>query len=217
MRIISRGVLCASLLLTLSLAAQNSGPASNGDFQIGLEGMTGAIQYNARGQGTAARGEMTFTGTAEIANEDVDGEDGEEAPGSTVATVSLTVTFDCLRISGNAAAMSSVVTSSTVPEYLGVRALLAVQDNGEGVKAPAPDRYTWGVYRPTATTWIPSDAEVPGDNGAMFTWYATDAERDDDVGVPSNHSTVVDCNSFPFGSYAFEDLPHGAGQIQVKP
>ena len=215
MRIISRSILCASLLLLLTspLAAQNSGPASNGDFTIALTGMAGAIQYNAKGAGTDARGEMTFTGSAAISSEDVD---GEGTATSTVSNVTLTVTFDCLRISGHNAAMSGVVTSSTVPAYLGVRAVLAVQDNGEGINAPR-DKFTWGLYRHSAHSWIPSDAEVPGDNGASLTWIATDAERTDDVGVPSSHSTSVDCTTFPFGSYAFEELPHGAGQIQVKP
>jgi hypothetical protein len=213
---ISLGGLCASLLLTAAVAGQNSGPASNGDFQFALTGATGAIQYNAREHGSSAQGEMTFTGEIEISNEDVDGT-GEPAPPA-VTEVSLTVSFDCLRINGNRAAMSGTVSSSSVPEYIGLRAVLAVQDNGEGKKAEAPDRFTWGVYRTNAITWLPVDAEDPNDTGATLTWFASDAERLDDVPVLSNQPTSgIDCKSFPFGSYAFEDLPHGAGNIQVKP
>jgi hypothetical protein len=214
MRNVSRGVLCASLLWTISTAAQSSGPASNGDFQFSLTGATGAIQYDARTQGSTARGQMTFAGSIEISNEDVDGTGGG---GSALTQVTMTVSFDCLRINGNHAAMSGNVTASSVPEYVGARALLAVEDNGEGGKT-TPDRFTWGVYRPVAITWTPSDSEVPGDNGSMFTWYVSDSERPDDVPVPSNqNSGPVTCNSFSFDSYAFEDLPHGGGAIQVKP
>ena len=217
MRIISRGALCALLVLAFSVAAQNSGPASNGDFQFALDGATGAIQYNARQQGSSATGQMTFTGAIDISNEDVD---GEGTGGNAVSNVTVTVSIDCLRINGNRAAMSGLVSSASEPAYVGVRAVLAVEDNGEGSKAPALDRFTWGLYRPTATGWMPSDAEVPGDNGAMFTWFATDAEREDDVPIQAGLSTIptsVDCKTFPFGSYAFENVAHGAGNIQVKP
>lgn len=216
MQIVRRWAFLVILLLSFAAAAQNSGPASNGDFQFGLEGASGSIQYNARLHGTSASGEMTFTGTMSISNEDVDGEGTTVVP---VSNVEVTVSFDCLRISGNRAAMSGVVSSSSVPEYIGVRALLAVEDNGEGSKAPDRDKFTWGVYRNNAATWFPTDAEVPGDIGATLTWYVTDAERLDDVGHPSsqNQSGPVDCNSFPFGSYAFENVAHGAGNIQVKP
>ena len=212
MRILSRGALCAFLLFALSSAAQ-SGPSSNGDFQFSLDGASGAIQYNVKQDGSGARGDITFTGAMAISNEDVD---GEGVTVGAVSNVSITVSADCLRVSGNQAAMSGVVSSSSVPEYIGIRALLAVEDNGEGVKA-ARDRFTWGVYRSHAATWIPEDAEVPGDTGYFLTWIATDAERNDDAGVPSNKSNVVDCQSFPFGSYAFEIVAHGAGNIQVKP
>lgn len=214
MRSLSRAALCASLLFGFQVAAQSSGPASNGDFQFALSGASGAIQYNARSFGSSASGQMTFTGAVEISNEDVDGSGGG---GSAVTQVTMTVTFDCLRISGNRAAMSGQVTASSEPAYVGIRALLAVEDNGEGSKAPAPDRFTWGVYRNTDPTWMPSDAEVPGDNGWMFTWYASDAERPDDVPKLNKQQTFVDCTSFGFDAYAFEDLPHGAGNIQVKP
>lgn len=216
MHSISRGAILGSFLLAFSVTAQNNGQASNGDFQFDLAGASGSIQYDARGQGSGVHGQMTFAGATELSNEDVDGNGNG---GSSVSNMAMTVSFDCLKVQGNRAAMSGVVTSSSVPEYIGTRALLAVEDNGEGKHASSLDRFTWGVYRNPANTWVPSDAEVPGDNGAMFTWYATDAERFDDVGRPSsqNQNGTVDCKSFGFDSYAFEALPLGAGQIQVKP
>ncbi|HEX8172664.1 MAG TPA: hypothetical protein VF824_19160 [Thermoanaerobaculia bacterium] len=214
MRVIARGFACASLLFALNLAAQNSGPASNGDFQFALSGAGGSIQYNANGKGSSARGHMTFAGAIDVAATDVDG-DGSN--GSSASNVTFSVDLDCLRIQGNRAAMSGTITSSSVAGYVGVRALLAVEDNGEGNVAPARDRFTWGMYRSVAQTWTPSDAEVPGDSGASFTWFATDAERFDDTPVPARKSGAVDCTSFGFGAYAFEEVALGAGQIQVKP
>ena len=128
-----------------------------------------------------------------------------------------TVSFDCVRVSGNRAAMSGLVTASNVQGYVGRRAVLAVEDNGEGINAAALDRFTWGLYRKNVRNWTPSDAEVPGDMGALLNWYATDAERPDDVAVPARQSEEIDCHSFPFGSYAVESIAHGAGTVQVKP
>lgn len=216
MRKPSHFVFLALLLITAPLFA-DSGPSSNGDFSFTLNGASGGIQYNARAFGSGADGQITFTGTTDISDEDVDGE-GTGGTGASSVTVSLTVDVDCLRVADNRAAMSGIVTSSSVPAYVGVRAVLAVEDGGEGNKAEGPDKFTWGAYRTASMTWTPEDAEVPGDPGWSFSWIATDAERNDDVGVPSSHGTgSVDCQSFSFGSYAFEALPHGSGNIQVKP
>ena len=212
MRIVTRVALCALFLVSLSAVAQ-SGPSANGDFQFALTGATGAIQFNAKAQGSGAKGQMTFTGTSEISNEDVD---GEGTTGSALTGASMTVDFDCLRVNGNQAAMSGVITASSVAQLVGTRALLSVEDGGEGKNADL-DKFSWGVYRASAMNWTPSDAEIPGDAGWQFSWIATDAERNDDVGVTTTRSTSVDCKSFPLGSYAFEELAHGLGNIQVKP
>lgn len=218
MSTIVRGMLCASLLFAFTAVAQNSGPASNGDFQFDLTGATGAIEFDARSFGSSARGEMTFTGTIEISNEDVD---GEGVTTSTVSDVTMTVHFDCLRINGNRAAIGGVVASSSVPEHIGLRALLAVEDNGEGKKAADLDKFTWGLYREPDDSWLPIDAEDPADTGATLTWFATDSEREDDTPIPAGYgvsqNAPVDCQTFSFGSYAFEAVLHGAGNIQVKP
>lgn len=60
-------------------------------------------------------------------------------------------------------------------------------------------------------------AEREDDNGASLTWLATDAERPDDVGIPSNQSKVIGCGTFPLSSYSFADIAHGGGNVQVKP
>jgi len=203
------------VIFALPLFAQNSGPSANGSFSYTVDGGTRTLEFNARTQGSSTKGQLTFSGPADIPDQDVDG-DGTTSAGTVSATFS--VDFDCLKLTGNRAAMSGLVTSSNVSGYNGRRIVLAVEDNGEGSKA-APDRYTWGVYVAAAGGWVPSDAEVVGDNGAMFSWLATDSERFDDVGFQYHTTTsaVVDCQSFPLTSYPFDELPQGAGNIQVRP
>jgi hypothetical protein len=46
---------------------------------------------------------------------------------------------------------------------------------------------------------------------------STDFERPDDVGVPSNKSKVVCCQSFNLEAYSLADVAHGGGNIQVQP
>ncbi len=207
--------LCAGLLALFPLmVAAESGPSANGDFDFAVDGAAGAIQFDARtaADGTSG-GQMSFSGAVEISNEDVD---GTGDPVTALSGLAMDVAFDCLEVNSNRAAMSGVVTAASDPAYVGQQAVLAVEDNGEGAKDP-PDTFTWGVYRSTARTWIPVDAEVPDDNGASLVWIATDAEREDDAGVPSNRSTVVDCKSFPLGAYSLVTIPHGAGNVQVRP
>jgi hypothetical protein len=207
-------VLCCFAVASVAALAQ-SGASSNGQFQFSLTGATGSIQFDGRVFGSGGSGQMTFSATSDVSAEDSDGEPDSVA-GATSTNLTLTVKFDCVKVQGNRAAMSGVVTSSSQASAVGSRALLAVEDGGEGRNA-APDKFTWGLYRNIAQTWTPSDYEVPGDAGALFNWHATDAERSDDVGIPARQSTTVNCSSFPVGAYALEELPHGAGNIQVKP
>jgi hypothetical protein len=199
------------LLAAVTLSAQ--GQSATGGFNYGLAGATGSVQFEARMQGTSGRGHVDLTGTQNVSNDSVDDTGG---PGATSTTVSVRVDVDCLKVSGNRAVMSGSIISATIPAYVGAQAILAVEDGGEGVNAP-PDRFTWGVYHANDPTWTPSDAEVPGDAGAFFSWIATDAERPDDVGIPAgaNAPTGVDCKTFGFDAYAYE--PIGNGNLQVRP
>jgi len=204
------------LALALPVFAQNSGPSANGDFQFNAGGFAKSIQFNARIDSNGqTKGEMTFVGAAEIPDQDVDGS-GNAAPGGLVSNLSMTVKFDCLTITGNRAVMSGEVTDSSVAAFIGTRAILAVEDGGEGVKKPI-DRYTWGLYHAQESGWVPSDADLTIDPGVGLTWLATDFEREDDAGVPSHPSTEISCASFPVGAYALDDVSQGAGNIQVKP
>ena len=179
--------------------------SANGDFQFVLEdGNRRYLQFSARVEGDN-HGSMTFSDPT-LTPED-----------ATTPGVQMTATFDCAKIQGNRAVMGGVITSSNILAAINSRVLLVVEDNGEGVNAPAPDRLTWGVYDNSVPGWTPKDAERDDDNGAMLKWLATDFERPDDPGVPSDKAKTVRCDTFPLSSYSFVEVEHGNGNIQVRP
>lgn len=218
-----KSTICVSIFLFVSLSialptlsfAGADGPSATGSFQFALEdGQAKYLDFNARQQNNGRTvGEMTFTDpTATL----VADPDAPPSPNGQTG-VSIRASFDCLKISENRAVMSGLIVESNVLTAIGLRVLLVVEDNGEGINAPANDRLTWGVYRNPATGWTPKDAERDDDNGAGLTWLATDAERSDDLGVPSNPSKIIGCQSFPLSSYSFVDIAHGGGNVQVQP
>ena len=208
-------VLClASVFIPAFTFAGADGPSASGNFQFTLEdGHTRFLEFNAREQnkGTVV-GEMTFSDPAVVPVEDADATGGTSTAGALVRAK-----FDCLKITGNRAVMSGVISESNILSAVGLRILLVVEDNGEGVDVPTPDKLTWGVYQSTATGWVPKDAERDDDNGASLSWLATDFERPDDPGIPSNQSKTIGCQSFSLAAYSLVDVPHGGGNIQVQP
>ena len=207
----------ATMLVALSLPvltfAGADGPAANGNFQFALEdGQSRFLEFNVGEQNKGSVvGEMTFSDPSVVPVGDPDAGDDSGTPGALVRAK-----FDCLKITGNRAVMSGVISESNILAAIGLRVLLVVEDNGEGVNT-ATDKLTWGIYQPAGATWTPKDAERDDDNGASLSWLATDFERSDDVGVPSNQSKIVGCESFSLAAYSFVDITHGGGNVQVKP
>lgn len=194
-------------------AAGPSGPSANGDFQFSLkDGTVRYIQFDVRTQkNDQTRGQMTFNDPAAGISDD------EGVATGSASGLFVTAEFDCLQIKGNAAVMGGVITQSNFLNAIGERILLIVEDNDEGINAPSLDKLTWGVYRSSDASWIPSDADLEHDPGVGLNWLATDFERSEDVGVPSNRSRTIGCHSFPLSSYALVDVEHGFGNIQVRP
>ena len=217
-----KSIACASIaaLLLVSLAlpgltlASEDGPSANGKFQFTLEDQQiRNLEFNARIQNNGKTvGQMTFSDASAVPVPDPDNPTAITSPGAVI-----TANFDCLKITGNRAVMSGIISESNIAAALGLRVLLVVEDNGEGVDLPPLDKLTWGVYQSATQGWIPKDAERDDDNGASLVWIAKDAERDDDVGVPSNQSKEIGCQSFPLSSYSFVDIKRGGGNVQVKP
>ena len=219
-----KSTICASIFLLVSLSialptlsfASADGPSATGSFQFAFEdGQPKYLDFNARQQNNGRTvGEMTFSDPNATLVVDPDAPPSPNAP---TTGVSMRASFDCLKITGNRAVMSGLIVESNILNAIGQRVLLVVEDNGEGINAPAVDRLTWGIYQNPATGWTPKDAERDDDNGALLSWIATDAERSDDVGVPSNQSRIIGCQSFPLSSYSFVDIAHGGGNVQVQP
>ena len=191
-------------------SANNSGPSSNGEFSFSLnDGDARLVQFHAtKNSDGSTKGELTYSDPSTLP----DSEDGLGANG-----IFAKANIDCLVVNGKKAVMSGEIIEASVGDYLGSRILLVVEDNGDGKKAADLDKLAWGVYRVVNPTWIPQDAEIAGDQGALLEWLATDFEREDDVPVPARASRSIGCQSFSLSSYSFEALTHGAGNIQVKP
>lgn len=207
-------LLAVSLALPALTLAGADGPSAAGNFQFTLEdGQTRFLEFNARQQNNGQTvGEMTFSDPNVVAVADPDA-----TPGPANAGALVQAKFDCLKITGNRAVMSGVISQSNILSAVGLRILLVVEDNGEGINAASTDKLTWGIYQPSGGAWTPKDAEREDDNGAGLSWLATDFERSDDVGVPSNQSKVIGCQSFGLAAYSFVDVAHGGGNIQVQP
>lgn len=219
-----KSTICASIFLfvLLSIAlpslsfAGADGPSATGSFQFSVDdGQPKYLDFNARQQNNGRTvGQMTFTDPSATVVTDPDAPPSANGPAT---GVSMSATFDCLKIDGNRAVMSGQIVESNVLTAIGLRVLLVVEDNGEGVNAPSNDRLTWGVYQNPPTGWTPKDSERDDDIGATLSWLATDAERSDDIGVPSNQSKIIGCQSFPLSSYSFTEIAHGGGNVQVQP
>ena len=131
---------------------------------------------------------------------------------ATQVEVSLKVATDCVNAAGERAAVSGVITESNISSYVGKRMLVVVEDSNERML----QSFTWRVYDASPRNWTPSDAELPFDNGASFSWYATDAERADDVAVRTKGVNVGDCRAVSLSSYELEPVRRGAGSLRIE-
>lgn len=222
--IFARGVtraLSAALVLaalfTLNATANTTrfvGPAAEGGVTFAdADGATKTLRFNAATNADGSvEGALSFSGPAEIPDQDVDGTGRESFSGS-VSNLLIEARLDGLATEGNRAVMSGTVTASNLGGYIGRRVLLVVEDNGGAGR----DRLTWGVYTPANIDWTPSDYERGGeDNGALLTWTATDAEREDDHGIHMPRPTAIDCTTFPLAAHDFADTSGLEGDINIS-
>ena len=205
--VLAIAVIAVFFSITSPKAGGPSGPSANGDIQFTLEdGISRSVQFNARiHQNGTSTGDMTFNDPG-----------NPNDPSEPRPAIFVKAAFDCLTIKENRAVMSGAITEATNPEAIGHRVLLVVEDDGEGINANL-DKLTWGVYEQTKKTWVPQDFEVPGDTGSLLDWLATDFERPDDAGIPARPNDVIGCTTFSLSAYAFLDVRHGQGNIQVRP
>jgi hypothetical protein len=210
---ITRFALTITLLLTICAAA-SAQPQAKGSYKFTLgDDNVKYVEFDAQGrEGGGASGTLFLSDEATIVYRDVD---GDGSPEEKYAGYSILVTFDDMTVDKNQAVMEGVVRDSTIPFLVGQRVLLTVEDNGDNQREP--DRLTWGIYKPIERNWIPSDAEWKEDPGVGLRWWATDAERDDDVGYAMPREDKISIKSFPFSAYLFVDTNDGVGDIVVRP
>ena len=202
------------VLMAVCLALPNlvfagaEGSTASGSFKFSLDdGETRFVEFKASelAEGVG-EGEMTLSDPAAIPVADPDN------PEKITPGVLVRAKFDCMETVKNQAIIGGEIFDSNVPANIGQRILLVIEDNGiEGEK----DRITYGIYQQPATGWTPVDAEDPNDKGASLTWWATDAERKDDVGFQMPQSKLVQCKSIPASAHDFFDFKYGGGDLQV--
>ena len=156
---------------------------------------------------------MAFADEAKIP----DGDDVEDPRQGDPMPIYVKADLDAPTVEKNRALMSGVVLDSSHKSYIGTLVNLVVEDNAENPRVP--DTLTWTFCKPRDRGWVPTDSEVKGDDGANLRWWATDAERKDDVGIPSQDllSSAGDCPVFPVWSYSTADILKWDGDIIVKP
>jgi hypothetical protein len=207
-------VLCLVFLATPLLASAQAG-AANGQYKFVMEdGFTKYFEFDARSDDKgAATGYMIFTDEASVIFQDVDGTG--DIPRDEPVAFSMKAEFDSMTIEKNHALISGVIRDSNYPSYIGKWVQLVIEDN-DGVEVP--DKFVWSFCQPDPGGWIPQDAEVPGDRGAFMSWWSTDFERKDDVGIPSPNiipGSLKSCQTFPMGGYEFASILKGDGIIQI--
>jgi hypothetical protein len=211
MRII-RFASAMALLLWACVAASAQVAQGSYQFTLGDKNLK-TVDFDCQAlQGGGATGTLRLTDEATVVYRDVD---GDGSPQEKYAGFSMLVAFDDMSVDKNQAVMEGVVRDASIPFLIGQRVLLTVVDNADNPKEP--DRLTWGLYKPIDRNWIPSDAEWKEDPGVGLRWWATDAERRDDVGYAMPRDEKVTLKSFPFSAYLFVDTDDGVGDIIVKP
>jgi|ERR1700687_2575764 len=196
-------------------SAQTPGPAASGSYYFLLEdGLPKSVDFQASTDPSGfTTGRMNFNDQAAIPDID-DPEDQSAGDPQFYATAS----FDGLAVERNRALMSGTVLDSSHRTYIGKWVQLVVEDNGGDPQNP--DNLTWAFCKPSPGGWVPSDAELSYDDGAYLSWWATDAERPDDVGIPSQNLIPGQdrgCPLHPLSLYSLADLLRWDGRIYVQP
>lgn len=212
---------CASLfvmslvLLATPLLASAQGTATGKMKFIMDDDLSKYLEFDAKStERGGATGYMIFTDEAKVEIIDVDGTG--DVPKEEPQPFSMKAEFDSMTIEKNRAIISGVVRESTYRSYIGRWIQLVIEDN-DGVEVQ--DKFVWTFCQPEPGGWIPEDSEVPGDRGAFMSWWSTDAERKDDVGIPSPNlipGTLKACRSYPLANFEFASIQKPDGAIAIR-
>ena len=197
--------------------AQTGGPAAAGVYRFTLaDDFEKYLDFDAEARAAGgASGQMYFSDEAPLTFYDLD-ETGDRSLPVTYQGFFVRVTFDGMTVEGNRAVIAGAVRDSNVPDFVGQRVLLTVEDNGDNTEVP--DRVTWGLYKAPEGGWEVSDAELRDDPGAGTRWTTSDAERPEDPEVvyPRPYEPEGP-QTFHVSAFSFADTAHAAGDIRVSP
>ena len=220
-RVFCAAMLALSLLIfsTSRQSSAQSQQSAEGKFSFTTEdGVTRYVEFSAVGDGEGkGTGSMTYNDTSLIRDDDSD--DAPPPPrGETPTEFYVTAEFDAVTVEKNRAIMSGVVRESSHKSYVGKWVQLVVEDNAENRELS--DRLMWVFCRPEPGGWVPSDYDQPGDRGAYLSWWATDYERKDDVGIPSKSvipGQATSCPRYTLSAYDYISPYKWEGDIIVRP
>lgn len=207
-----------SLPAPQSAIAQTAGGSAGGNFKfMDEDGLTRFVEFSATTdrEGNTTGG-MAYNDPSQIPDDDNDG-DPPPKPGDSPSEFFIKADFNSMTVEKNRAVMNGVIVDSSHRTYIGRWVQLVVEDNAENRELP--DQLSWQICKPEPGGWIPSDSEVKGDNGAFLSWWATDAELKDDVGIPSKNlipGSLKTCQIHPLPAYSFYDLYKWEGDIVVR-
>jgi hypothetical protein len=205
------------VLLATPIVASAQAGAANGKYKFVMDdGLVKYLEFDVVSDSKGGtNGYMLLTDEAQVPLEEPNGDEGGRRGGESLA-FSMKADIDGMTIEKNKAVITGMVRESSIPRYLGKWIRLVIEDN-DGVEVQ--DKFGWSFCAQEQGGWIPEDAEVPGDRGAFMSWWATDAERKDDVGIPSPDiipGNLKGCKSFPILAYDFAEFAKGDGIITIK-
>lgn len=210
-------LLCLAAAAPAASRAQTSGPSAAGVYRFTLgDEFEKHLDFDAAGLPRGgASGQMYFSDEAPLTFHDLD-ETGDRGLPVTYQGFFVRVAVDGMVVEGNSAVISGAVRDSNVPDFVGQRMLLTVEDNG--VDPERPDRMTWGLYKAPEGGWEVSDAELRDDPGAGTRWTTSDAERPDDPEVvyPRPYEPEGP-QTFHISSFSFAETARATGDIRVSP
>jgi hypothetical protein len=218
MKSTTRLLLSSLFLLSFALCVQTAAQSSaSGSYNFTLtDDLTRSLQFDAvTDERGVTSGRMIFSDQTRIVDKEDDSGDPDPRPGDGFA-IQLAADFDAMTVEKNRAVMSGTIIDSTHRSYIGRWVQLVVEDNGQDPRRP--DRLVWTLCRPEPGGWIPSDYDQPGDNGAYLKWWATDAERKDDAGIPSPNLIPGErkgCLAYTLAAYDWAVVKKWEGDIRV--
>ncbi len=135
-----RGSLIMLTLATVTLACDGT-PTKPVIAANARSGTDATLDASATGPSVTGGGTITFGASKEHVSVAVFGTSGfaQFHDNTVVGNVNGHVAINCVRIVGNEATLSGIVTQSNDPTIEGFEALFQIRDNGEGGRGEGPD------------------------------------------------------------------------------